>query len=78
MKNAEINVKKYCQSRAVLRLLMCCLILNASAPITLALEAIDVTSSSGVIGTQWGDHTIIDTDHGAIIDWSNFKCVHLE
>ncbi len=39
----------------------------------MALEPGDVTASTGVIGTTWGDHTIINTDHGAIIDWSNFN-----
>ncbi|MHC4703173.1 MAG: Ig-like domain-containing protein, partial [Planctomycetota bacterium] len=29
--------------------------------------------STGATFTQWGDHTIIDTDHGAIINWKNFS-----
>ena len=58
---------------AVIYLLVWCLVLNTSLPAAFALEATDLTSSSGLIGTTWGDHTIIQTDHGAIIDWSNFN-----
>jgi len=47
--------------------------LNTSLSTALALEAGDVINSSGATPTQWGDHTIINTDHGAIIDWSNFN-----
>jgi filamentous hemagglutinin family protein len=28
--------------------------------------------NSGVISTTFGPHTVIDTDHGAIINWNNF------
>ncbi len=60
--------------RKVISFMMCCLILNASLPVATALESGDITDSSGIIGTPlWGDHTTIDTDHGAIIDWSNFN-----
>ena len=47
--------------------------MNTTLPIAIALEAVDVTGSTGVTGATWGDHTIIDTDHGAIINWSNFS-----
>lgn len=52
---------------------MVCLILNTSVPTLLALEAGHVTSSTGADFTQWGDHTIIDTQHGSIINWNNFN-----
>jgi len=40
----------------------------------MALESGDIIDSSGIIGTPiWDDHTIIDTDHGAIINWNNFN-----
>jgi len=42
-------------------------------PVAMALDSGNVISSDGIIGTPtWGDDTIIDTDHGAIINWNNF------
>jgi large exoprotein involved in heme utilization and adhesion len=59
---------------ATIYVLSGCLLLGTSLPTALALELGNMTSSSGVIGpTTWGDHTVIRTDHGAIIDWSNFN-----
>ncbi|MEA3225363.1 MAG: Ig-like domain-containing protein, partial [Planctomycetota bacterium] len=58
---------------AIIYLLTVCLVLNASLPAVFALETANVISSSGATPTQWGDHTIINTDHGAIIDWNNFN-----
>ncbi len=52
--------------------LVCCLVLNTSLPVVLALEAGDMGVNSGVVSTTFGPHTIIDTDHGAIINWNNF------
>jgi len=49
------------------------MLINTTLPLALGLEAVDVTGSTGVIGTTWGDHAIINTDHGAIINWSNFN-----
>ncbi len=59
--------------KAVIYFLTFCLVLNTTLPTAMALEAGDVTNSSGATPTQWGDHTIIDTDHGAIINWNNFN-----
>jgi len=73
MKSVRKNFKKFYIRKFFINFLMCCLILNTSLSVTLALESGDVLSSSGATPTQWGDHTIIDTDHGAIIDWSNFN-----
>ncbi|MBN2594796.1 MAG: tandem-95 repeat protein [Sedimentisphaerales bacterium] len=43
-------------------------------PRAMALESGNIIDSAGIIGTPtWGDHTIIDTDHGAIINWNNFN-----
>jgi filamentous hemagglutinin family protein len=59
--------------KGVIYLLTWCLIVNTWAPAALALESGNLTSSSGIIGTPtWGDHTIIDTSHQAIINWNNF------
>jgi len=58
---------------AVIYFLTFCLVLNTSLPAVMALESGDVISSSGAAVTMWGDHTIIDTDHGAIINWNNFN-----
>lgn len=59
--------------RKVICLLMCYLILIISLPKATALESSDIIDSSGVIGSPtWGDHTIIETDQGAIINWNNF------
>jgi filamentous hemagglutinin family protein len=49
-------------------------ILNASLPAALALESGNIIGSSGIIGDPtWGDHTIIDTQNGSIIDWNSFN-----
>ena len=55
--------------------LICCVMLNTSLSTALALDAVDVINSSGATPTQWGDHTIINTDHGAIINWNNFDTI---
>ncbi len=39
----------------------------------MALEVTDMINSSGAVPVQWGDHTVINTQNGAIIDWSNFN-----
>jgi len=49
-----------------------CLTSNTWLPTVMALEALDVIGSTGVVPVQWGDHTIINTGPGAIIDWSSF------
>lgn len=55
---------------------MCCLIINVPLPKVMALESGNVIDSTGIIGTPtWGDHTIIETDHGAIINWNNFNTI---
>ena len=38
-----------------------------------ALEPGNVIDSSGVISSTWGDNTILNTNHGAIINWNNFN-----
>jgi len=59
--------------KATTYLLVCVLILNAAVPAVHALESGNIISSSGVIGTPtWGDHTIIKTQNGAVIDWNKF------
>ncbi|MFH1717026.1 MAG: Ig-like domain-containing protein [Planctomycetota bacterium] len=73
MRNARRIFKTSPVRKYFIYLLVWCLVFNVSLPAALALESGDVTASSGVIGTTWGDHTIINTDHGAIIDWSNFN-----
>jgi len=71
MKGIKIGGKYF---RKAICLLMCCLVLNTSLPRVMALESGNIIDSSGIIGTPtWGDHTIIDTDHGAIINWNNFN-----
>ena len=73
MKIASNILKRRYLSKSLIYFLTWCMVMNTTLPLALALEAVDVTGSAGVIGTTWGDHTIIDTDHGAIIDWSNFN-----
>jgi len=59
---------------SIIYFLVCFLILNTSLPAVLALESGNIIGSSGIIGDPvWGDHTIIDTQNGAIIDWRNFN-----
>lgn len=73
MKIASNILKRRYLSRSLIYFLTWCMVMNTTLPLALGLEAIDVTGSAGVIGTTWGDHTIINTDHGAIIDWNNFN-----
>jgi len=68
---ARIHKRRYL-SRVLIYLLTWSLLVNTTLPVALALEAIDVTGSTGVVGRKWGDHTVIGTDHGAIINWNNF------
>jgi len=68
----KIFNKRYYR-KTIIYFLTWCLTLNTTLPVVMALESGDLLSSSDATFTQWGDHTIIDTDHGAIIDWSNFN-----
>jgi filamentous hemagglutinin family protein len=72
MKSTRKTRKKCSIRRAIAYLLACGLIVGTSLPVVLALDATDVISSTGAVPTQWGDHTVIDTQNGAIINWSNF------
>ncbi|TKJ38874.1 MAG: hypothetical protein CEE38_04035 [Planctomycetes bacterium B3_Pla] len=74
MESVRRKVKGRYFRKAVIYFLTFCLTWNTWLPAVMALESGNITSSSGIIGDPtWGDHTIIDTDHGAIIDWSNFN-----
>ncbi|MEA3226712.1 MAG: filamentous hemagglutinin N-terminal domain-containing protein, partial [Planctomycetota bacterium] len=73
MKSARNILKRRYLSRGLIYFLTWCMVVNTFLPVAFALEAVDVTGSAGVIGATWGDHTIIDTDHGAIIDWKNLN-----
>ncbi len=73
MKSAGNILKRRYLSRGLTCFLAWCVVIHTSLPVALALEAVDVTGSTGVLSTTWGDHTIIDTDHGAIINWSDFN-----
>ena len=72
MKSLRRFFKERSLRRCIIYFLTFSLILNTTLPGVMALEVTDVISSTGAVPTQWGDHTIIDTQHGAIIDWSNF------
>ena len=68
------RVKNYYWRKRVSCLLAWCLIMSTSAPAVWALESSNIISQSGIIGTPiWGDNTVIDTDHQAIINWNNFN-----
>jgi filamentous hemagglutinin family protein len=73
MEKARNKPKERYLRNAIIYFLTCCLVLNTSLPAVMALEAVDVINSSGATPTQWGDLTVIDTDHGAIINWNNFN-----
>ncbi|MHC4228431.1 MAG: two-partner secretion domain-containing protein, partial [Planctomycetota bacterium] len=66
-------MKKQYLRRCLIYFLTWCLVLNTWLPVALALESGNVVNSSGADFTTWGDHTIIETDHGAIINWNNFN-----
>lgn len=60
--------------KAVVYFLTYCMIVNTWLPAAMALEQINMTSASGVIGDPtWGDHTVINTGASAIINWNNFN-----
>lgn len=65
-------LKKRYLTKSLIYLMTWSMLVNSTLPAALALEAIDVSGSIGVIDTKWGDHTVIGTDHGAIINWNNF------
>ncbi|MHC4119672.1 MAG: Ig-like domain-containing protein [Planctomycetota bacterium] len=76
MESVKRNRKRAKWRRYIGCLLTCCVLLNATVQVAPALESGDLdplAGSSGATFTQWGDHTIIDTDHGAIINWDNFN-----
>jgi filamentous hemagglutinin family protein len=66
------NIKRNSLRKALIFFLTYCMLFNTSLPVVLALEQANVVSSSGATFTQWGDHSIIDTDNGAVINWNNF------
>ncbi|MFC1636589.1 filamentous hemagglutinin N-terminal domain-containing protein [Planctomycetota bacterium] len=72
MKSVSRKIKSIHFKKALVCFLMFCLTFNTWLPVVTALEAIDVVGSSGVVPVQWGAHTIINTEHNAIIDWSSF------
>jgi len=72
MEKATGKPKERYFRNAIIYFLTCCLVLNTTLPTAMALEAVNMISSSGATPTQWGDHTIIDTSHGAIINWDSF------
>lgn len=72
MKTVARILKRGRLSKGLVYVLTWCMLLNTSLPLALALEGANLAGATGVIDTTWGDHTIIDTDHGAIINWNNF------
>ena len=71
MENVRGKPKEWCFRKVTIYSLVCCLILNTSLPVALALDVGDMGVNSGVLSTTFGAHTVIDTDHGAIINWNN-------
>ena len=71
MGNSRRTSKGRYFKKAVVYFLTWCMVVNAWLPAVMALEVGDMTGNNGLISpTQWGDHTIIDTGHGAIINAS--------
>ncbi|MBL7187259.1 MAG: tandem-95 repeat protein [Phycisphaerae bacterium] len=75
MERLKKDLRGRCWRKVTTYFLVCCLILNTWVPAVLALEAVDMGVNSGIISTTFGAHTIIDTDHGAIINWNNFDTI---
>jgi filamentous hemagglutinin family protein len=76
MKRFKRSLKGCSWRKGVSCLLAWLLIVGTSAPAVLALESGNIISQSpgGIIGTPtWGDNTVINTDHQAIINWNNFN-----
>ena len=73
MERLKKDLRGRCCRKITIHLLVCSLMINTSVSTVLALEAGHVDASTGAAFTAWGDHTIIDTQNGAIIDWNNFN-----
>lgn len=73
MENIRKILKKLSVRKCLIYSLTYSLILNTSLPSVFALEGGDVINSTGVINTSWGNNTVINTNHGAIINWNNFN-----
>jgi filamentous hemagglutinin family protein len=73
MNNLRKISKKLIFRKYLIYFLIYSIILNTSLPSVFALQAGDVINSTGVISTSWGNNTIINTNHGAIINWNNFN-----
>ncbi len=68
------NMSSYQSKKNFTYFLVCSIVVNVFLPATFALEPGNVISSSGIVGKPtWGDHTVIDTQNGSIINWSNFN-----
>jgi filamentous hemagglutinin family protein len=75
MKKMSRSLRGHLWKRGITYVLMWCLIMNTSVPTLLALQPGDVTGATGAdIGlATWGDHSVINTQNGAVIDWNNFN-----
>ena len=72
MKNAQKVSTSRLFRKALIYFLVYCMVFNTS--ILFALNPADLNSSTGLDPlVTWGDHTILQTDNGAILNWNNFN-----
>ncbi len=74
MENARSRPKERHFRNAIIYFLTVCVMFNTWIPAAFALLEENMTGNNGLVGTtSWGPHTIINTDHGAVINWDNFS-----
>ncbi|MBN2180876.1 MAG: cadherin-like domain-containing protein [Sedimentisphaerales bacterium] len=72
MKSFVKITKKYYLRKSIICLLTYCVLFYTSVPAAMALDEANVISSTGATFAQMGDNSIINTNNGAVINWSNF------
>ncbi len=71
MKSILIHLKKSCFGKAVISLIILLVLFGNTA--SMALESTDLSSSTGLGTTSWGNDTVLNTANGAVLNWNNFN-----
>ena len=79
MENSRRKPRERHFRNVIIYFLTVCVVFNTSLPSVMALEPGDLDPLSPATGVlapiAWGPSTVINTDHSAIIDWSNFNTI---
>jgi filamentous hemagglutinin family protein len=71
MRTLKTILKKHYFRKAVIYFLTYCLLINPA--VVFALNNTDLTSSTGLNSSSWGNDTVLNTANGAILNWNNFN-----